>query len=82
MTHTTETLDKLYLEWSQFTKSETAKEIALVKRVAALIAVLVDCEDYFDQRSDADCDQDGFVPNDEMKMLTAVREALHAAAAE
>lgn len=29
MTHTTETLDKLYLEWSQLTKAETATEIKL-----------------------------------------------------
>lgn len=26
----TETLDQLYLEWSQFTKARTAREIALV----------------------------------------------------
>lgn len=77
MTHTTETLDKLYLEWSQFTKAETAKEIALNKRIAALIAVLVECENYFESRADADCDQDGFIPNEEMKLLTEVREALH-----
>ncbi|MGO4316673.1 hypothetical protein [Agrobacterium sp. MCAB5] len=77
MTKNTETLDKLYLEWSQFTKAETSKEIKLQKRIADLIAVLVDCEDYFDGRADADCDQDGFIPNDEMRLLTAVREALH-----
>ncbi len=73
----TETLDKLYLEWSQFTKAETSKEIALNKRVASLIAVLVECENYFDRHADADCDQDGFIPNEEMKLLTEVREALH-----
>ena len=28
---TTETLHKLYLEWSQFTKAQTSKEIALKK---------------------------------------------------
>jgi hypothetical protein len=27
----TETLDKLYLEWSQFTKARTAREIAMEK---------------------------------------------------
>ncbi|MDH0869718.1 hypothetical protein [Agrobacterium pusense] len=76
MSKNTETLDKLYLEWSQFTKAETAKEIKLQKRIAALIAVLVDCEDYFDGRADADCDQDGFIPNEEMRLLSAVREAI------
>ncbi|MGC4393749.1 hypothetical protein [Agrobacterium sp. M50-1] len=73
----TSTLDRLFLELSQFTKAETAKEIELKKRIAALIAVLVDCEDYFDGRADADCDQEGFIPNDEMRLLTIVREALH-----
>ena len=29
MTKNTETLDKLYLEWSQFTKAETETEIRL-----------------------------------------------------
>ncbi|MBN7804862.1 hypothetical protein JZX86_05725 [Agrobacterium rosae] len=79
MSKDTETLDKLYLEWSQFTRAETAKEIKLQKRVAALIAVLVECENYFDGRADADCDQDGFIPNEEMRLLTEVREALHVA---
>lgn len=35
---TTETLDKLYLEWSQFTQARTARELryeALLKRCAA-----------------------------------------------
>jgi len=38
--------------------------------------VLEECEDYFDNRADADCDQDGFVPNKEMSLLMAVRNAL------
>lgn len=33
---TTETLDKLYLEWSQFTKARTARELALEKIVAEI----------------------------------------------
>lgn len=41
-----------------------------------LIAALTECEDYFDQRADADCDQDGFIPNEEMKLLQVVREAI------
>ena len=32
----TETLDKLYLEWSQFTKAKTAKELKLEARIEAL----------------------------------------------
>ncbi len=81
MTQNTETLDKLYLEWSQFTKAETAKEIALKKLVATMMSALIECEDYFDQRADADCDQDGFIPNDEMRLLSVVRDAIHKAPA-
>lgn len=29
----TETLDKLYLEWSQFTKAKTGKELHLEQRI-------------------------------------------------
>lgn len=41
-----------------------------------LIEVLHECEAYFDNRADADCDQDGFIPNKEMTLLSAVREAI------
>jgi hypothetical protein len=34
------------------------------------------CEDYFDKRQDADCDQDGFIPNEEMRLLSLVSKAL------
>lgn len=43
---------------------------------AVLVDVLRECEGYFDQRADADCDQDGFIPNEEMKLLAEVRDAL------
>lgn len=46
-----------------------------------LIAVLQEVEDYFDNRADADCDQDGYIPNEEMKLLQVVREALKKAGA-
>lgn len=32
----TETLDKLYLEWSQFTKAQTAKEIKLKEALRSI----------------------------------------------
>lgn len=47
--------------------------------IETLTAALAECEDYFDNRADADCDQDGFIPNEEMKLLQGVREALAAA---
>lgn len=42
----------------------------------ALIGALQECEEYFDKRADADHDQDGFIPNEEMRLLTMVKEAL------
>ena len=44
--------------------------------VAKLKAALEACEDYFDNRADADGDSEGFHPNKEMNLLTEVREAL------
>ncbi|WP_421580867.1 hypothetical protein [Shinella sp. M31] len=41
-----------------------------------ILDVLEGCRDYFDNRSDADCDQDGFVPNKEMILLSNVQSAL------
>jgi len=43
---------------------------------ADVIDALERCEEYFDNRADADCDQDGYVPNEEMKLLQVVRDAL------
>lgn len=38
--------------------------------------MLEECSDYFDNRADADCDQDGFIPNREMEILSKVKSAL------
>ena len=38
--------------------------------------LLIDLEDYFDNLADADMDQDGYIPNEEMRMLVAIREVL------
>lgn len=58
----------------------TTELLAEVRKLRAenekLRAELAECEDYFDNRADADCDQDGYIPNEEMKRLTSVREAL------
>ena len=32
-------------------------------------------EEYFSDRSDADCDQDGYIPNEEMRRLHNVQRA-------
>lgn len=50
---------------------------------ARLIAVapemyymLCELDEYLDKRADADCDQDGYIPNEEMRLLSQVREIL------
>ncbi len=44
--------------------------------ITELVGALEEAEEYFDQRSDADMDQDGYIPNEEMKLLISLREAL------
>ncbi|WPE22443.1 hypothetical protein [Shinella zoogloeoides] len=41
-----------------------------------IIEALELCHDYLSNRSDADCDQDGFQPNKEMVLLSKVQSAL------
>lgn len=48
-------------------------------RIVALLTALDEAEEYFYNRADADCDQDGFIPNKEMQMLSVVRAAIAAA---
>lgn len=42
-----------------------------------LLEALEEVEEYLDDRSDADYDETGFVPNTEMMLLTVVRAALN-----
>ena len=53
-----------------------AANARLIASAPDLLEALAECEDYFDQRADADCDQDGFIPNKEMRLLSLVREAI------
>lgn len=46
------------------------------KLIKVMREALWECENYFDQKADADHDQDGPVPNEEMRMLVVVRNAL------
>lgn len=46
-----------------------------------VLDALLECEEYFDDRADCDCDQDGFIPNKEMRLLHLVKEALAAVGA-
>lgn len=47
-------------------------------RLEALTELLRECEDYFDNRADAEyfTDSAAPVPNEEMKLLTAIRDAI------
>jgi hypothetical protein len=62
------------------TINQVAKDAELdaaYQRIAELTAELVECRDYYDKRADADCDWDGFFPNEEMRRLTSIDECLH-----
>jgi hypothetical protein len=43
---------------------------------AEILEVLNECWEYFDNRADADCDQDGFIPNAEMRLKSRCDEAI------
>lgn len=56
---------------------EANREIERVrKHLDAMEDLLLDLRDYFDQRADADCDQDGFIPNEEMSIMLRIDEVL------
>lgn len=46
------------------------------RRIEQLENLLSDLLDYFEQRADADCDQDGFVANEEMRIMMRIEEEL------
>lgn len=58
--------------------ASAAREMALEE--AAIFEALEECETYFENRSDADHDEAGFVPNEEMRILVSVRAAISALA--
>lgn len=46
------------------------------RRIEQLENLLLDLRDYFDQRADADHDGDGFVANEEMRIMMRIEEEL------
>lgn len=50
--------------------------VKLRKQYEAAQTILTKCEDYFEVIADADCDQGGFIPNEEMRMLSEIREII------
>jgi predicted transposase YbfD/YdcC len=56
---------------------DMAGELAdAVRREEQLTNLLHEVLDYLDQRADCDCDQDGFVPNEEMRLMMHIEEVL------
>ena len=56
--------------------------VRAVNAYDALVEALNEAREYFDGRADADCDQDGFIPNEEMKILAEIDAALKLAEGE
>jgi hypothetical protein len=60
--------------WNALPRHSTGVEAARVNiNVAALkdaIGDLSEAQEYFEQRQDADCDETGFIPNEEMRMAS------------
>ncbi len=46
------------------------------EQMQTIIDALEECEEYFDQRADADYEDERYVGNKEMNLLTVVREAI------
>lgn len=47
--------------------------------ITEILEVLNECFEYFENRSDADHDGDGFVPNAEMRLMSRCSEAIELA---
>jgi len=65
-----QTMDRLF----DMSVEREADLRAAYERIRELEYLLADLDEYFDNRADADCDQEGFIPNEEMKFLTRIRE--------
>lgn len=58
---------------------EAKGNASLIVAAPDLLAVLKEVEAYLDDRADADCDQDGYIPNAEMRLLVEVTKAINKA---
>lgn len=47
-----------------------------LEQAAEITEILEECFEYFDNRQDADCDETGFIPNQEMVMATRINAVL------
>lgn len=62
--------------WALVGKSAREQDEWMSARHREMLAMLYDVAEFLDQRADADCDQDGFIPNAEMRLLSEVREVI------
>jgi hypothetical protein len=53
-----------------------ARTVGLENTIDTFRDLLLDIRDWVDQRADADCDQDGFIANAEMKWAMAIDAAV------
>lgn len=63
-------------ESNEQAQANAALIVEAVNSLPALLDALEEVEEYLEQRADADCDQDGYIPNEEMKLLHTVKKAL------
>jgi hypothetical protein len=64
--------------WDDMSPMDEARAVieGLEKENDRLLGALDECLEWFEDRQDADCDQDGYIPNAEMKMAAMIREIL------
>ena len=65
--------ERMHTLWA----GEAKKRKAAEGIIAEMTDALEECGEYFDNRADADFNtEDGFIPNEEMRLLSVVKEAL------
>lgn len=74
-------MENILLKKAEFAEELGYRDHAFYLREAAnlifrLKSTLSTCECYFEARADADCDHVGFIPNEEMKILSEIREII------
>jgi hypothetical protein len=61
------------------TIEDMSRKILKLELAASLASsAMNEAAEYFDDLADADCDQDGFIPNREMRLHQEVEEAIRA----
>ena len=64
------------IDWKAQAEAAEAAQREAIAEVARLREALETAREYFDNHADADCDQDGFIPNAEMRIVAEIDSAL------